>query len=68
MNLTKRTQRNVIGTLFASVFLLTAEVHADDYRDARAEMIAAYQAEEYPAMQLACPSNGKPFDQRVIQP
>ncbi len=53
MNLTKRTQRKVIGTLFASVFLLTAEVHADDYRDARAEMIAAYKAEDFPAMQLA---------------
>jgi hypothetical protein len=53
MILTKRTQRNVIGTLFASVFFLTTAVHADDYRDARAELVAAYQAEDYSAMQLA---------------
>ena len=27
--------------------------HADDYGDARAELVAAYQAEDFSAMQLA---------------
>ena len=30
-----------------------ASVQADDYRDARAELVAAYQAQDYPAMQIA---------------
>jgi sugar lactone lactonase YvrE len=34
------------------VFLFSA-VHADDYGDARAALVTAYQAEDYPAMQLA---------------
>ena len=46
-------RRNIFGTLFASVLLLTTPTHADDYRDARAELVAAYQDADYPAMQLA---------------
>lgn len=53
MTLTKLTQRNFFGTLIASAVLLTAPAHADDYADARAEMVAAYQAEDYSAMQYA---------------
>jgi len=53
MTLTKRTQRNLIGALVASACIQSAVVLADDYQDARAELIAAYQAEDYSAMQLA---------------
>ena len=53
MTLTKRTQRNLISALVASAFIPSAVVLADDYQDARAELIAAYQAEDYSAMQLA---------------
>ena len=53
MTLTKQTQRSFFGTLFASVLLVTSAAQADDYRDARAELVAAYQAEDYSAMQLA---------------
>jgi len=35
------------------VLLVTSAAQADDYRDARAELVAAYQAEDYSAMQLA---------------
>ena len=41
-------------SLFAFVAILTASAaHADDYRDARADLIAAYQAQDYPAMVAA---------------
>jgi len=53
MTLTKRTQRNLIGALVASALMHTTVVFADDYSDARAELVAAYQAEDYSAMQLA---------------
>ena len=53
MTLTKRTRRNIIGVLVASALIQTPAVLADDYSDARTEMIAAYQAEDYSAMQLA---------------
>ena len=53
MTLTKRTQRNFIGALVASVLIPSAPVHADDYSDARAELVAAYQAADYSGMQLA---------------
>ena len=33
--------------------LAVSAAHADDYRDARAELIAAYQAQDFPAMVLA---------------
>jgi hypothetical protein len=53
MTLTKRTQRKFIGALVASVLIPSVPVHADDYSDARAELVAAYQATDYSAMQLA---------------
>jgi len=53
MNLTKRTQRNLIGVLVASALIQLAVVRADDYKDARAELVSAYQAEDFSAMQLA---------------
>ncbi|NCF72481.1 MAG: hypothetical protein GWP67_03155 [Gammaproteobacteria bacterium] len=53
MTLTKLTQRKVFGTFLASVLLVASAAQADDYRDARAELVAAYQVENYAAMQLA---------------
>ena len=53
MTQTKQTQRKLIGALFLSVLFIVSSVHADDYRDARAELIAAYQAADYPAMLVA---------------
>jgi len=53
MTLTKLTQRKVFSTFLASVLLVASAAQADDYRDARAELVAAYQAENYAAMQLA---------------
>jgi sugar lactone lactonase YvrE len=53
MTLTKRMQHRISGALLASVLLLLSPAHADDYRDARAELIAAYQLEDYPTMLLA---------------
>jgi len=53
MTLTKQTQHRISGALLASVLLLLSPAHADDYRDARAELIAAYQLEDYPAMLVA---------------
>ena len=53
MTLTKRTQHKLFGTLLASALLLLSPAHADDYRNARAELIAAYQQEDYPAMLVA---------------
>jgi len=46
-------QHNIFGALLASVLLLLSPAHADDYRDARAELIAAYQQEDHPAMLAA---------------
>jgi sugar lactone lactonase YvrE len=53
MILKKQAQRNIIGVIVAAAFLQMSPVHADGYRDARAEMVAAYQAEDYSAMQFA---------------
>jgi sugar lactone lactonase YvrE len=53
MILTKQTQHKIFGALLASVLVLSSPAHADDYRDARAELIAAYQQEDYPAMLVA---------------
>jgi sugar lactone lactonase YvrE len=53
MTLTKQTQHKFLGALFASVFILSSPAHADNYRDARAELITAYQQEDYPAMLVA---------------
>jgi len=53
MTLTKQAQRNLFGALVASVCIQTAVVLADDYPDARAELVSAYQAEDYSAMQFA---------------
>lgn len=46
-------QRRLTGTLLASVLLFVSSAYADDYRDARAVLIAAYQQADYPAMVLA---------------
>ncbi len=53
MTLTKRTQHNLLGTLFLSVLLSCATAHANEYRDARAELVAAYQQADYPTMLIA---------------
>jgi hypothetical protein len=53
MNLTKRMQHKISAALIASALIFFAPAYADDYRDARAELIAAYQAENYPKMLLA---------------
>ncbi len=53
MILTKRTQRKFFGALALSALLQWPAAHADDYLDARAEMVAAYRAEDFSAMQLA---------------
>lgn len=49
----KRTQHSLVSALITSALLISSSLHADDYRDARAELIAAYQEENYPAMLLA---------------
>ena len=49
----KRMQRRLTGALLASVLLLASPVFADDYREARAELVAAYQQADYPAMVVA---------------
>lgn len=49
----KRARRSLTGTLLASVLLLASPVFADDYRTARAELVAAYQQADYPAMVVA---------------
>jgi len=53
MTLTKRTQRNLLGALVTSAIFLSSSAQADEYRDARAELVAAYQVSDYPAMQIA---------------
>jgi sugar lactone lactonase YvrE len=53
MTLTKQTQHKFFGALLASALILSSPAHADDYRDARAELITAYQQEDYPAMLIA---------------
>lgn len=42
-----------MAALFLSAVFLFYSAYADDYRDARAELIAAYQAADYPAMLVA---------------
>jgi sugar lactone lactonase YvrE len=49
----KLTRHNFAQALTMSVLFLFSAVHSDDYGDARAALVAAYQAEDYPAMQLA---------------
>ena len=49
----KRTQHSLVVALITSALLISLSAQADDYRDARAELIAAYQEENYPAMLLA---------------
>ena len=41
------------GLLLLLVFLFSNQLLADDYADARAELIAAYQAEDFAGMQVA---------------
>lgn len=53
MTLTKQTQHKLFGALLAGVLILSSPAHADDYSDARAGLIAAFQQEDYPAMLLA---------------
>ena len=47
-----QTLRNTTLVLF-SLLVLASPAYADEYADARAEVIAAYQAEDYEAMQVA---------------
>ncbi len=51
--LTKQTQLKLIAALLASALLPATVTLADVYRDARAELIAAYQQQDYPQMLLA---------------
>lgn len=51
--LTKQTQLRVSFTLLLCAALGATAIHADDYQDARAELVAAYRAQDYEAMQLA---------------
>lgn len=53
MTLTKQTRHKNIGALFVSALLILGSASADEYSDARAELIAAYQAADYPAMLVA---------------
>jgi hypothetical protein len=46
-------QHRLTGALLASALLVHSLSHADEYRDARAELLAAYQQADYPAMVLA---------------
>ncbi len=46
-------QHKAFGAFIASALVFFAPAHADDYGDARAELIAAYQAEKFPKMLLA---------------
>ena len=50
MTLTKRTRHKFLGTLSLSVLLSCTTAHANEYRDARAELVAAYQQADFPAM------------------
>ncbi len=49
----KLTQHNFLIAVAVTVLLVSSPLRADDYRDARAELIAAYQQENFPAMYLA---------------
>ena len=45
---------NIIRAIVCAFIIITGPtVLADDYRDARAELVAAYQAQDYPAMHTA---------------
>lgn len=52
MTPTKQTQHKFTTALLLSALLLWHSVSADDYSDARAGLVAAYQAEDYSEMQL----------------
>ncbi|NQV86550.1 MAG: hypothetical protein HQ492_05690, partial [Woeseiaceae bacterium] len=51
--LTKQARHKSIGALITRVLFLCSAAYADEYRDARAELVAAYQQADYPAMLLA---------------
>ncbi len=51
--LTKQTQHSLIAALLASAFFYAGIARADDYREARAELIAAYQQQDYAQMLVA---------------
>ncbi len=53
MNRTKQTRHRYLRTLSACVLLFFTAAQADDYRDARAELVAAYQQADYAAMMIA---------------
>lgn len=53
MTRTKQTQHRHQLALFACALLLFTSAVADDYRLARAELVAAYQQADYPAMLAA---------------
>ncbi len=53
MNRTKQTRHRYLRTLSACLLLFFTAAQADDYRDARAELVAAYQQADYAAMMVA---------------
>lgn len=53
MDRTKQTRHRYLRTLSACVLLFFTAAQADDYRDARAELVAAYQQADYAAMMIA---------------
>jgi len=53
MNRTKQTRHRYLRTLSACLLLFFTAAQADDYRDARAELVAAYQQEDFAAMMIA---------------
>lgn len=54
MTRTQKTRPDrIIHSLFILLALATTQADADDYLDARSELIAAYQAEDFAAMQAA---------------
>jgi len=44
---------NIIYAIICASIITCSTAIADDYRDARAELVAAYQAQDYPAMRVA---------------
>lgn len=51
--LTKQTRHRKFIALLVSALLFASAASADEYRDARAELIAAYQQQDYAAMLVA---------------
>ena len=49
----RKMLRNAARTAVATSLLFMSVAHADDYGDARAAMVAAYQASEFESMEAA---------------